>query len=98
MDNNRYELEALEFKADPDKKYILVMRDFRMASSLDHMLKALKGVFPAQTVVLSLSKEQNLEVYEIGEGDTVKFTPPITPHIVAFIKEVLPNEVINETS
>ena len=94
----KYELEALEFTPDPHKKYILVMRNFKHNSSVNHMVRALQGVFPDKSPLLLLDKEQNLEVYEIGEGDTVKFTPPITPHIVAFIKEVLPNEVINETS
>lgn len=93
-----YELEALEFTPDPNKKYILVMRNFKQSGSLDHMVKALQGVFPDKSPILLLNGEQNLEVYEVGEESTIKFNPPITPHIVAFLKEVFPNDIINETS
>ena len=93
-----YELEALEFTPDPNKKYIIVMRNFKQHASLDHMVKALQGVFPDKSPILLLNEEQTLEVYEVREESTIKFNPPITPHIVAFIKEVLPNDIINETS
>ena len=62
------------------------------------MVRALQGVFPDKSPILLLNEEQTLEVYEVGEESTIKFNPPITPHIVAFIKEVLPNDIINETS
>ena len=94
----QYEVEALEFTPDPNKKYIIFMRNFRQPSSLDLMVKALQGVFPDKSPILLLNDEQNLEVYEVGENSTIKFNPPITPHIVAFLKEVFPNDIINETS
>ena len=94
----QYELEALEFTPDPNKKYILVMRNFKQPASLYHMVKALQGVFSDKSPILLLNDEQNLEVYEVGENSTIKFNPPITPHIVAFLKEVFPNDIINETS
>ena len=93
-----YEIETLEFTPDPNKKYILVMRNFKQPASLDHMVKALQGVFPDKSPILLLNDEQNLEVYEVGENSTIKFNPPITPHIVAFLKEVFINDIVNETS
>ena len=94
----QYELEALEFTPDPNKKYIIVMRNFKQHASLDHMVKALQGVFPDKSPILLLNEEQTLEVYEVGEESTIKFNPPITPHIVAFLKEVFINDIVNETS
>lgn len=94
----QYELEALEFTPDPNKKYIIVMRNFKQHASLDHMVKALQGVFPDKSPILLLNEEQTLEVYEVGENSTIKFNPPITPHIVAFLKEVFINDIVNETS
>ena len=61
----QYELEALEFTPDPNKKYILVMRNFKQHASLDHMVKALQGVFPDKSPILLLNEEQTLEVYEV---------------------------------
>ena len=90
----KYAIEGLNI--NKDSKYILNIRGFNDSASLDHISKALRGVFPNQTPIFMLKEGQTIELLEVGENDAIRIKPPMATEIVAFVKEIYPNnEILN---